>query len=54
MLRVHLALGRDEQLAVGQQRQPTEVELGIVGQVGRFPDDLAVVGSPAGQLVRAT
>ena len=31
---------------------PTRSERGVVGQVGRLPDDLAVVGPPAGQLER--
>ena len=52
MLGIGLALGRDEQLAVGQERQADQVERGVVGQVGRLPDDLAVVGPAAGQLER--
>ena len=52
LLRIGLSLGRDEELAVGQERQADQVERGVVGQVGRFPDDLAVVGPPAGQLKR--
>ena len=31
---------------------PTRLERGVIGQVARLPDDLAVVGPPAGQLER--
>ena len=52
LLRIGLTLGRDKELAIGQERQADQVKRGVVGQVRRFPDDLAVVGPAADQLER--
>ena len=42
-------LADHEDLAADQERGPEHVDLGIVGEVGRLPDDLAARGTPARQ-----